>query len=135
MGEDLLALGLVEHFVIRPGYRRRVLSAERSSAAGRRCITESISAPVRALTLPRYTRFATNRQLAPPQQAVVVPSVPAIAVEGLDGDRAIVLVFLDQQAHQGGEGKPLLVTGRLSITAQRVVGHRNVADDVLREGP
>jgi hypothetical protein len=29
----------------------------------------------------------------------------------------------------------LLVTGRLSTTAQQVVGHRNVADAVLREGP
>ncbi|HZE02400.1 MAG TPA: hypothetical protein VE155_11615 [Pseudonocardiaceae bacterium] len=36
----------------------------------------------------------------------------------------IGLVFLDQQARQGGEGKPLLATGRLSITAQRVDGRR-----------
>ena len=138
----------------RPGYRRRVLSAEdtasctitdpasgqirssvpcktssgtdsRGRAPGRRCVTASISAPVRALILPRYTKV---RPLAPPQQAVVVASVPAIAVKSLDGDRAIVLVFLDQQAHQGGEGNPLRATGRLSITAQRVDGRWKIAD-------
>jgi Mce-associated membrane protein len=57
-----------------------------------------------------------------------VASVPAVAVKSLDGDRAIVLVFLDQQAHQGGEGNPLRATGRLSITAQRVDGRWKIAD-------
>jgi hypothetical protein len=38
------------------------------------------------------------------------------------GDRAIGLVSLDQQACQSGEGKLVLATGRLSITAQRVDG-------------
>jgi Mce-associated membrane protein len=57
-----------------------------------------------------------------------VASVPAIAVKSLDGDRAIVLVFLDQQAHQGGEGNPLRATDRLSITAQRVDGRWKTAD-------
>jgi hypothetical protein len=121
----------------------------RGSAAGRRCITASISVPVRALILPRYPlpdstttnepptrssgpfvdsfhqQFAEIRQLAPPQQAVAVASVLAIAVKSLDGDRAIVLVFLDQQAHQGGEGKPLLAS-RQSSTAQRVDGRRKI---------
>jgi Mce-associated membrane protein len=73
-------------------------------------------------------QFAKIRQLAPPQQAVVVASVPAIAVKSLDGDRAIVLVFLDQQAHQAGQSKPLVATGRLSITAQRVGGRWKIAD-------
>ena len=40
------------------------------------------------------------------QFAKEVASGPAIAVKSLDGDRAIGLVFLDQQARQGGEGKP-----------------------------
>jgi hypothetical protein len=85
-------------------------------------------------------QFAKIRQLAPPQQAVVAASVPAIAVKSLGGDRAIVLVFLDQQAHQGGEGKPLLATGRLSITAQRVdgrwkIGRRGAILIGTREGP
>lgn len=75
-----------------------------------------------------HQQFAKIRQLAPPQQAVVVASVPAIAVKSLDGDRAIVLVFLDQQARQAGKDKPLLATGRLSITAQRVDSHWKIAD-------
>jgi Mce-associated membrane protein len=73
-------------------------------------------------------QFAKIRQLAPPQQAVVVASVPAIAVKSLDGDRAIVLVFLDQEAHQAGQSKPLVATGRLSITAQRVGDRWKIAD-------
>jgi Mce-associated membrane protein len=73
-------------------------------------------------------RFAQVRQQAPPQQVVVVATVPAIAVKTLDGDRAIVLVFLDQQARQVGKDKPLLATGRLSITAQKVDGRWKIAD-------
>jgi Mce-associated membrane protein len=73
-------------------------------------------------------QFAKIRQLAPPQQAAVVASVPAIAVKDLEGDRAIVLVFIDQEAHQAGKDKPLLATGRLSITAQRVDGRWKIAD-------
>ena len=73
-------------------------------------------------------RFARVREQAPPQQAVVVATVPAIAVKTLDGDRAIVLVFLDQEARQAGKDKPLLATGRLSITAQRGGGTWKIAD-------
>jgi Mce-associated membrane protein len=75
-----------------------------------------------------HQQFARVRELAPPQQAVVVASVPALAVKMLDGDRAIVVVFLDQQAHQGGQTKPLLAAGRLSVTAQRVNGSWKIAD-------
>jgi Mce-associated membrane protein len=73
-------------------------------------------------------QFAKVRNQAPPQQAVVVATVPALAVKTLDGDRAIVLVFLDQQARQVGKDKPLFSTGRLSITAQRVDGRWKIAD-------
>jgi Mce-associated membrane protein len=73
-------------------------------------------------------RFALVRQQAPPQQAVVAATVPALAVKTLDGDRAIVLVFLDQEARQVGKDKPLLATGRLAITAARVGGNWKIAD-------
>ncbi len=72
--------------------------------------------------------FARVRDLAPAQQAVVVATVPALAVKALDGDRAIVLVFLDQQAHQGDQAKPLVASGRLSVTAQLVDGRWKIAD-------
>jgi Mce-associated membrane protein len=75
-----------------------------------------------------HQQFARVRQLAPPQQAVVVATVPALAVKVLDGDRATVLVFVDQQAHQGGQAKPLLAAGRLTVTAQRVDGSWKIAD-------
>ncbi|HET9258251.1 MAG TPA: hypothetical protein VFO16_24060 [Pseudonocardiaceae bacterium] len=75
-----------------------------------------------------HQQFAKVRQLAPPQQATVAASVPAIAVKTLDGDRAVVLVFLDQEAHQVGKDKPLLATGRLSITAQWAGGRWKIAD-------
>jgi Mce-associated membrane protein len=75
-----------------------------------------------------HQQFARVRQLAPPQQARVVATVPALAVKVLDGDRAIVLVFLDQQAHQGGQATPLRASGRLAVTAQRVNGNWKIAD-------
>ncbi len=73
-------------------------------------------------------QFARVRQLAPAQQAVVVATVPALAVKVLDGDRAIVVVFIDQQAKRGAEAQPLLAAGRLTVTAQRVNGSWKIAD-------
>lgn len=73
-------------------------------------------------------QFARIREQAPGQQAVVVATVPALAVKMIEGDQATVMVFLDQEAHQAGRDKPLLATGRLSITAQRVDGSWKVAN-------
>ncbi|MGH3752093.1 MAG: hypothetical protein ACRDRP_05255 [Pseudonocardiaceae bacterium] len=73
-------------------------------------------------------QFARVRELAPAQQAVVVATVPALAVTMLDGDRAILVVFLDQSASQGGQATPLLAAGRLAVTAQRVDGRWKIAD-------
>lgn len=73
-------------------------------------------------------QFARVRELAPGQQAVVVATVPALAVKVLDGDRAIVMVFIDQQANRGGQAQPLIAAGRLSVTAQRIAGNWKIAD-------
>ncbi|HJT04747.1 MAG TPA: hypothetical protein VJ757_14145, partial [Pseudonocardiaceae bacterium] len=73
-------------------------------------------------------QFARVRELAPGQQAVVVATVPALAVKVLDGDRAIVVVFIDQQANRGGQAQPLEAAGRLRVTAQRVTGTWKIAD-------
>jgi Mce-associated membrane protein len=73
------------------------------------------------------TQFARVRELAPQQKAVVVAKVQNLAVKVLDGDRAIVVVFLDQQADRGVETKQLLVAGRLTVTAQRVDGVWKIA--------
>lgn len=72
--------------------------------------------------------FDRVRELAPPQQAVVVATVLDLAVQMLDGDRAILVVFLDQQAIRSVETQPLLVAGRLTVTAQQVDGTWKIAD-------
>jgi Mce-associated membrane protein len=74
-----------------------------------------------------HQQFARVRQLAPGQQAVVVATVPASAVKVLDGDRAILVIFIDQQANRGGESQPLLAAGRLRVAAQRVSGSWKIA--------
>lgn len=73
-------------------------------------------------------QFARVRELAPGQQAVVVATVPALAVKVLDGDRAVLVVFVDQQASRGAQAQPLLAAGRLSVTAHRVSGSWKIAD-------
>ncbi|MGH3925276.1 MAG: hypothetical protein ACRDTT_20855, partial [Pseudonocardiaceae bacterium] len=73
-------------------------------------------------------QFGVVRQLAPAQQAVVVATVLDLAVKVLDGDRAIAVVFLDQQASRGVEAPQLSVAGRLTVTAQRVDGSWKIAD-------
>ncbi|MGH3696380.1 MAG: hypothetical protein ACRDRX_20700 [Pseudonocardiaceae bacterium] len=75
-----------------------------------------------------HQQFARVRELAPGQQAVVVATVPALAVKVLDGDRAIVVVFIDQQADRRGQAQSLAAAGRLSVTAQRVDGAWRIAD-------
>ena len=75
-----------------------------------------------------HQQFARVRQLAPPQQAVVMATVPALAVKVLDGDRAIVVVFIDQRANRSGQAQPLLAAGRLTVAAQRVNGSWKIAD-------
>jgi Mce-associated membrane protein len=76
----------------------------------------------------RQQFLAKVREQAPSQQAVVVATVPALAVKVLDGDRAILVAFVDQQANQSGQAKPLLANGRLTVTAQRVDGSWKIAD-------
>ncbi|MGH3721615.1 MAG: hypothetical protein ACRDRI_22765 [Pseudonocardiaceae bacterium] len=73
-------------------------------------------------------QFARVRELAPSQQAVVTATVPALAVKMLDGDRAIVVLFIDQRAKRSGQAQSLLAAGRLTVAAQRVNGSWKIAD-------
>lgn len=75
-----------------------------------------------------HEQFALVRKLAPAQQAVVVARVLNLGVKMLDGDRAIVVLFIDQQASRGIETSQLSVAGRLTVTAQRVDGNWKIAD-------
>jgi Mce-associated membrane protein len=72
-----------------------------------------------------HEQFAQVRQVAPAQQAVVEATVPALAVRMLDGERAVVVVFLERQAKRGPQPPPLL---GLTVTVQLVNGSWKIAD-------
>jgi len=57
---------------------------------------------------------------APDQPTVVSAVVVSSAVKLLDGDRAIVVAFIDQQATRGVDAEQSTVPARLTVTAERV---------------
>jgi Mce-associated membrane protein len=79
--------------------------------------------------------FSQVRELAPQQQAVVTATVTLAAVKSIDGDRAVLVAFLDQQATRAASGdKPTQLTaaGRLTVTGQKVDGRWKIAQVVSR---
>ena len=66
-------------------------------------------------------QFGRVRDLAPGQQAVVTATVPNIGVKVLQGDRAVLFAFIDQQATRL-DADPTLSAGRVVVTAERVDG-------------
>jgi Mce-associated membrane protein len=87
-----------------------------------RAATDVLTGP---LVQAYHQQFAQVRQLAPPEQAVVVATVPTLAVKNLNGDRAIVVVFIERQARHGTQPPPLV---GLTVTAQRVNGSWKIAE-------
>lgn len=83
-------------------------------------VTEHAAANVlRGPALAAYQRlFGQVRQLAPPQHLVLTTRVVDSAVETLTGDRAVLLVFLDQSAVRG-DGIPTAAASQLAVTAER----------------
>ncbi len=73
------------------------------------------------------TLFDQVRKLAPQQQAVVSATVAMAAVKELEGDRAVLVLFLDQQATRGADAKQLLASGRVTVSAQLVDGRWKIA--------
>ena len=75
--------------------------------------------------------FADVRELAPAQQAVVSGTVVVSAVQRIEGDRAVLIVFMDQQATRvaapDGSGQ-LAASSRLTVTGERVDGRWKIAD-------
>ncbi|MCU1663873.1 MAG: hypothetical protein JWR58_3938 [Pseudonocardia sp.] len=75
--------------------------------------------------------FTQVRDLAPQQQAVVTATVTLSAVKEINGDRAVLVAFMDQQATRAAasDGKPtqLAAAGRLTVTGQKVDGHWKIA--------
>lgn len=75
--------------------------------------------------------FAQVRELAPQQQAVVTAKVTLAAVQRIDGEQAVLVAFLDQQATRmaaGAEGgTQLAAAGRLTVTGELVEGRWRIA--------
>jgi Mce-associated membrane protein len=77
------------------------------------------------------TLFAQVRELAPQQQAVVSATVTMSAVQSIEGDRAVLVAFMDQQATRAAapEGsQQLAAAGRLTVVGERVDGRWKIAD-------
>jgi Mce-associated membrane protein len=86
---------------------------DENERTARELITEDFSDDYQML-------FDEVRQLAPDQPAVVSAVVANSAVKVLDGDRAIVVAFIDQQATRGVDAEQFAVPARLTVTAERV---------------
>lgn len=72
--------------------------------------------------LAEYGRlFGQVRKLAADQKLVVTSTAVASGVKQLDGDRAALLVFLDQTGTRG-DGQHSTGAAQLSVTAERVGG-------------
>lgn len=79
--------------------------------------------------------FEPIRRLAQQQQAVVSATVTASAAQRIEGDRAVLVVFLDQRvtrAAPGAEPQQLTATGRLTVIGERVHGTWRIADVLNR---
>lgn len=90
----------------------------------------------RAVITPEFAEqfnrlFAQVRDLAPQRQAVVSATVTLSAVKEISGDRAVLVVFMDQQATRAAadDGQPtqLAAAGRLTVTGQKIDGRWKIA--------
>jgi Mce-associated membrane protein len=74
--------------------------------------------------------FAQVRELAPQQKAVVSATVTHSAVKSIEGDRAVLVAFMDQRATrvaEGEEAEQLVTAGRVTVTGERVDGRWKIA--------
>jgi Mce-associated membrane protein len=79
-----------------------------------------------ATEFPRV--FAPVKQLAPQEQAVLKSTVPAAGVIMLQGDRARLLMMVDQTGTRGAAKEPTGATARLVVDAQKVDGRWKIAE-------
>ncbi|MHA6792695.1 hypothetical protein ACVGVM_04125 [Pseudonocardia bannensis] len=94
---------------------------DQNEADARAVITEEFGAQFDRL-------FGQVRELAPQQQAVVTATVTMSAVQRIEGDRATVFVFMDQQATRAADARQLAAAGRLTVTGRLVDGQWKIAD-------
>ncbi|HTF53012.1 MAG TPA: hypothetical protein VK735_36665 [Pseudonocardia sp.] len=71
--------------------------------------------------------FEPVKQLAPQEQAVLKSTVPAAGVILLQGDRARLLMMVDQTGTRGAAKEPTGATARLLVDAQKVDGRWKIA--------
>jgi len=71
--------------------------------------------------------FEPVKQLAPQEQAVLKSTVPAAGVILLQGDRARLLMMVDQTGTRGTAKEPTGATARLVVDAQKVDGRWKIA--------
>ncbi|MGE3288559.1 MAG: hypothetical protein AB7J32_21010 [Pseudonocardia sp.] len=79
--------------------------------------------------------FAQVRLLAPQQRAVVSATVTTSAVQSIEGDRAVLVAFLDQEATRarpGAEPSQLSAAGRLTVVGKRDGDTWKIAEVVNR---
>jgi len=79
-----------------------------------------------ATEFPRV--FEPVKQLAPQEQAVLKSTVPAAGVILLQGDRARLLMMVDQIGTRGTAKEPTGATARLVVDAQKVDGRWKIAE-------
>jgi Mce-associated membrane protein len=93
-------------------------------------VTEQAAAnALRGPALDSYNRlFAQVRELAPQQKIVLTTRVVHIAVQSLTGDRAQLLVFLDQSATRADNNTNSAGAAQLSVTAERQDGSWVIID-------
>lgn len=74
--------------------------------------------------------FGQVRELAPEQQAVVTATVTVAAVRSVEGDRVVLVAFMDQLATRAvadGRATQLAAAARLTVTGERVNGQWRIA--------
>lgn len=77
----------------------------------------------------QYRRlFARVRQEAPAQRLTMRTRVARAGVVELTGDRAVLLVFLDQTAARAGRAQGAPAAAQLTVTARRGGGHWRITD-------
>ncbi len=94
---------------------------DQNEADARAVITQEFGAQFEQL-------FGQVRELAPQQQAVVTATVTMSAVQQIEGDRATLFVFMDQQATRAADARQLAAAGRLTVTGRLVDGQWKIAE-------
>lgn len=80
-----------------------------------------------------YDKLITQvKTLAPEQRLVLATRVTSIGAKSVDGDRAELLVFLDQVSTRVDTGKTSGSAAALSVTAERQNGHWKIVELIPR---